>query len=100
MSLLSKKKLINEIKKEEGSSKHNGRHVLYFDHLGVPTIGWGRVISEGVGLTDEEADILLHHDINRIIQDLDNEILWWRGESDMRKRALIQMAYQMGVRGS
>jgi len=99
MSYLSKEKLINEIKEEEGSRKHNGRHVMYFDHLGYPTLGHGRKISEGVGITDEEADFLLLNDIDRIIDHMDDTMLWWRGESDMRKRALIQMAYQLGVRG-
>lgn len=99
MTYLSKDKLINEIKKEEGKITHNGRHVMYFDHLGNPTIGWGRLISEGGGLTDDEAEQLLMNDINRIIKQMDDNMLWWRGESDVRKRALIQMAFQMGIRG-
>lgn len=92
-------KLRNEIKIEEGSAKHNGNHILYFDSLGHPTIGWGRVVMEGGGLTDEEADYLLDNDITRIIQEMDNTMLWWRGESELRKRALVNMAFQLGVGG-
>lgn len=99
MSLLSKDKLINEIKKEEGVVKHNSKHILYFDHLGKPTIGHGRLLMEGGGLSNQEADLLLENDIKHIILEMDNRMLWWRGESDVRKRALINMAYQLGVGG-
>lgn len=91
--------LRNELKRDEGAVKHNGRHVVYFDHLGNPTIGYGRLIREGGGLTDEEADMLLDNDIKRVMAEMDDKMLWWRGESDMRKRALVNMAFNLGVNG-
>lgn len=99
--MLSVDRLINEIKSDEGKVKKNGRHVMYFDHLGYPTIGYGRMISElkGGGISDEEAQLLLENDIKDVIAQMDDHMLWWRGESDMRKRALINMAFQMGVHG-
>lgn len=97
--ILDRAALINEIKQEEGKVTEGDRHTLYFDHLGIPTIGWGRRLSSPGGLTEDEANLLLHNDIDRIILDMDDRMLWWRGESDMRKRALINMAYQLGVGG-
>jgi lysozyme len=97
--MLDLTKLQNEIKREEGEVKEGGRHVLYFDHLGKPTIGHGRILHPPGGITDAEADYLFMNDLQRLIDELDERMLWWRGESDMRKRALVNMSYQLGVNG-
>jgi len=97
--MIERQELINNIKKEEGKVKEGDRHVVYFDHLGNPTIGYGRLVSSPGGLTDEEADYLLNNDIDRTIADLDRNIPWWEDESPARKTALIHMAFQMGING-
>lgn len=66
--------LVDNIAIEEGSVTVNGRHVAYDDanrqHIvagthvvGNPTIGHGRLITSGNGLSDEEADYLLANDV-------------------------------------
>jgi len=56
------KKAIEFIKKEEGCVLH-----IYKDQVGYPTIGVGHLIRKGEdfsnGLTEEEADELLHKDL-------------------------------------
>jgi len=93
------KELINEIKRDEGKRTVGGLHVMYIDSLGHPTIGWGRKISEPSGLTDDEAEFLLGNDIARIVAELDRRLPWWRDESELRQRALVNMAFQLGVSG-
>ena len=53
--------LIERIKLKEGEERNaQGNHVLYKDHLGKLTIGWGTLIEDGI--TDAEAELLLNID--------------------------------------
>lgn len=97
--MLDMQELINNIKKEEGVVKENGLHVMYFDHLGNPTIGHGTLISAPGGIPDHIAYDLLLWKLNNIMEEMDQHILWWRGEGALRQAALVQMAYQLGVGG-
>ena len=88
--------LKNELLRDEGF-----RRSAYQDHLGYWTIGIGRMIDKrrGGGITRDEAAYLLGSDIAKIEADLDIDIPWWRDASPSRQRALMNMAFQMGVGG-
>ena len=96
-----KKKLLGEIRREEGSVIENGRHVIYKDHLGYETIGYGRLITErrGGGISEHEANLMLENDVNRVVGELDYHLKWFSSLTDTRQRALINMAFQLGTRG-
>lgn len=88
--------VIDDLKADEGLVLHE-----YKDHLGYSTIGYGRLIDErrGGGISEDEAEYLLSNDVNRVYQELSSKIAWFdRAPGDV-KRALINMAFQMGVSG-
>lgn len=88
--------LQKELEAEEGFRAH-----AYTDSEGWLTIGIGRLCDErkGGGLTKEEAYYLLDHDIDKAEKQLDQYLGWWRGLSDKRQRALLQMVFQLGIGG-
>lgn len=85
-----------EIELEEGRSKY-----VYEDPTGLSAIGCGRIVDRrtGEGLSDAEIDILLGNDIARIMEEFDRRIPWWKGLADAPRRAMVSMAYQLGVHG-
>ena len=89
-------KLRKELIRDEGF-----RRAAYQDHLGYWTIGIGRMIDKrrGGGITRDEANYLLTVDIVKIETALDKRIPWWREASPNQQRALLNMAFQMGVGG-
>lgn len=62
------------------------------------TIGIGRNLDD-VGLSDREIEFLLENDIQRVCEDLNKHIPWWVDLDDARQHVLVQMAFQMGIRG-
>ena len=92
--------LIEDLKIDEGSIKKDERHVLYDDHLGYKTIGYGRLLDPekpGAGISDDEADFLLQSDVRRIVDELDRALPWWRSLSDNAKLALMNQSFQLGL---
>lgn len=89
-------KLTSELIRDEGVVLN-----AYQDHLGYWTIGIGRLIDKrrGGGITRDEAKYLLKNDINEVVSQLNIKIPWFKGLNDVRKRALCNMAFQMGVAG-
>lgn len=73
----------------------------YQDHLGYWTIGIGRLIDgrKGGGITREEAEYLLENDIGRTLLQLRSKIKFFNDLSDARQRALVNMAFNLGVAG-
>lgn len=67
----------------------------YHDSVGVLTIGVGRNL-EDRGITAAEARILLENDIGIVCGELDSRIPWWINLSDARRRALINMCFNLG----
>ena len=61
------------------------------------TIGVGRNLDD-VGITRDEAIYLLNNDIARVKQALSENMIF-KGLDDNRQAALINMAFQLGVRG-
>lgn len=90
------KDLMKDLKRDEGLRLH-----AYQDHLGYWTIGYGRLIDRrrGGGITEEEAEYLINNDINKVINQLSNKLSFWNCLPDQVKRALCNMAFQMGVNG-
>lgn len=85
-----------DIEREEGWRAH-----AYRDHLGFLTIGFGFLVDErrGGGLPKHIADRWLDHLLAEIGRSLDARIPWWRGQPEDVQRALVGMAYQLGISG-
>ncbi len=72
---------------------------VYKDSVGILTIGVGRNL-EHVGLRSEaEARYLLRSDILAIKAELDSALPWVKDLDDVRQRCLLNMAFNLGVRG-
>jgi len=91
--------LIDMLKRHEGEVKKNGRHVAYMCSAGHWTIGIGRNIDPngGIGLSDEEVDMLLEGDILRVTKELSAEYPWFNSLDDARKNALIDISFNLGA---
>jgi lysozyme len=91
--------LIDMLKRHEGEVKKNGRHVAYMCPAGHWTIGIGRNIDPngGIGLSDEEVDMLLEGDILRVMEELSAEYPWFNSLDDVRKNALIDIGFNLGA---
>ena len=60
------------------------------------TIGVGRNIQE-VGITEEEAMVLLENDIARVTGQCMAEFDWFSDLSEVRKEAVINLVFNMGI---
>ena len=69
---------------------------VYVDSVGIPTIGSGRNLQD-VGISHEEAMLLLANDIDRSLADLDRVFPWWRTLSDVRQLVLADMVFNLGI---
>ena len=96
MASIDMVQLRTDLKRDEGTVLH-----AYQDSLGYWTIGSGILIDErkGGGITDGENDFLLDNRITKTINELDDNIPWLGTKSDGVQRALVNMAYEMGVDG-
>lgn len=88
--------LLAELRRDEGV-----RRSAYKCSEGYWTIGVGRLIdaSKGGGLSDDEIDYLLANDIEKCKAQLDKALPWWRMLDDVRQRALINLAFNLGIAG-
>lgn len=86
-------RLLEQIKRHEGL-----RLKPYTDTVGKTTIGHGRNLSD-VGISAAEAQTLLEHDINDAMHALNFYLSWWRELDEVRRIALIDMAYNLGIGG-
>lgn len=93
---MNKDLLAKELCSDEGVVNH-----AYQDHLGYWTIGVGRLIDKRKGgqLSDDEIKYLLNNDINKRFDELKIKIPWIVKLTDARQRALVNMAFQLGVNG-
>jgi lysozyme len=69
----------------------------YKDTVGKTTIGIGRNL-EDVGISHDEALMLLANDIVRAELWLDRNLPWWRSLDPVRQRVLVNMAFNLGGR--
>jgi len=70
----------------------------YKDSVGKLSIGIGRNL-EDVGISREEAEHLLESDIDRTAQELYQKLPWIASLTDERQLVLLNMAFNLGVRG-
>lgn len=91
--------LLEMLKRHEGVVLTNGRHVAYKCPAGYWTVGIGRNIDPngGLGLSDDEVDMLLENDILRVIKELSAEYPWFNDLDDVRKDAMIDISYNLGA---
>ncbi|ARP86308.1 glycoside hydrolase family protein [Bordetella genomosp. 9] len=67
----------------------------YRDTVGKLTIGIGRNLDD-VGISHEEALMLLANDIVRAEKWLDRNLPWWGSLDDVRQRVMVNMAFNLG----
>jgi|VirMetMinimDraft_7_1064189.scaffolds.fasta_scaffold156831_2 lysozyme len=87
-------RLLETLKRHEGLKYH-----VYKDSLGYETIGVGRCIRKnvGLGLSHDEVDYLLMNDVQRCIEELDANFEWFRELNTIRKEAMINMCFNLGI---
>lgn len=88
--------LINDLKHDEGLKLS-----AYQDHLGFWTIGYGRLIDgrRGGGISKEEAEYFLKNDVDDVVSALRVKLDFWIELPNNVKRALCNMAFQLGING-
>jgi len=85
-------KILTSLKREEGFRSH-----VYKDHLGHDTIGFGKLVSEGHGITEAEAEMLLRNDVARTIKEVRRNFGWFRDAPASIQSVVIEVAYQLGL---
>lgn len=88
--------LREHLQREEGFVPH-----AYQDPLGFWTIGFGRLIDQrrGGGISRDEAEMLLDHDIAAKTAELRARAPWTEALDTVRREALVALAFQLGVGG-
>ncbi len=85
--------LIQQLKRHEGLSLRP-----YICSAGKLTIGYGRNL-EDVGVSLEEAEDLLRHDVSRALADLESALPWSARLNEVRRCVLANMVFNLGVMG-
>lgn len=86
----------------EDLKRHEGfRSEVYQDHLGFWTIGYGRMVDRRRfgGITKDEAEMLLQNDVAKVFNQLNTSLPAFNKYPERVKRALVNMAFQMGIGG-
>lgn len=91
-------RLVDTLKRHEGTVIKRGRHMPYTDSVGKVTIGMGRNLSDK-GISDDEAKFMLMNDISEVIHDLRLKYFWFDSLDDVRQEVVINMAFNMGMSG-
>jgi len=79
--------------------KHEGLRLKpYRDSVGKLTIGIGRNL-DNVGITEDEAELMLKNDIDRSIYDLNTHLSWWSTLSPVRQMVMVNMCFNLGIFG-
>ena len=96
---LAHRKLRAQIIRDEGAGlKRDGRFFPYLDRVGKWTIGHGRNLSD-VGISKEEAGILLSTDLFNAIVSVKEALPWVTTLNEPRQAVLYNMAFNMGIWG-
>tara|TARA_R100000664_G_C2726669_1_gene118434 strand:- start:299 stop:724 length:426 start_codon:yes stop_codon:yes gene_type:complete len=87
-------RLLKMIKLHEGVKSH-----AYQCTAGKWTIGVGRNIDEegGLGLSNEEINVLLINDIERVKGELSTAYFWFPALDEVRQAAMIDMCFNLGL---
>lgn len=87
-----------QLLKKELTIDEGKRNKPYVDTVGKTTIGVGRNLTD-VGLSDDEIDLLLSNDINKAFAGLVQALPYVLNLSEVRQRALTNMAFNLGIKG-
>lgn len=90
MAILDRDQLARDLERDEGL-----RLKPYLDSVGKLTIGIGRNLDDN-GITEAEARLMLDHDADVSLADLDRNAAWWRSMPEPAQRGLANMAFNMG----
>jgi len=87
-------RLLKMIKLHEGVKSH-----AYQCTAGKWTIGVGRNIDEegGLGLNNEEINLLLINDVERVKGELGTAYFWFPALDEVRQAAMIDMCFNLGL---
>ena len=83
--------LLDRIARHEGYRRHS-----YICPAGARTIGYGRNL-DSIGVSEEEALVLLENDMARTALELDKAAPWWRLLPEGPRETIHEMAFNMGV---
>jgi lysozyme len=88
--------LVKELEGDEGRVPY-----AHQDHKGYWTAGVGFLIDKDKGgrIPDAVIDFWLDYLVKEREKQLDQRLPWWRTLSDARQRAILNMAWQLGVSG-
>ena len=84
------------------NSDEGFRRTVYQDSLGYWTIGVGRLVDPSrpdSGLRDSEIEFMLRNDIEDRITALGKVLPWFLDLDEVRQGVLVNMAFQLGVKG-
>ncbi|MDR2504125.1 MAG: glycoside hydrolase family protein [Deltaproteobacteria bacterium] len=106
---LTRIRLTEQLKRHEGAIRNGqGRHIAYRDSVGVLTIGYGHNLGAGPipdfdpaldTLSENEAGDLLARDAHAAELAVFAALPWADGLSPARQAALVNMAFNLGMRG-
>ena len=83
-------------------ARHEGLELsAYQDHLGYWTIGYGHLIDSRKGgkITEGQARVILHADVDEVTYNLVRSYPWFRQLSTTRQMVLQNMCFQLGATG-
>jgi lysozyme len=83
--------LISQLTRDEGCRLHP-----YKDSVGKTTIGIGRNLDD-VGISQDEANVLLGNDIDKAESALRSALPWTVNLDDARVGVLVNMTFNMGI---
>tara|TARA_A100001015_G_scaffold315174_1_gene426338 strand:+ start:206 stop:676 length:471 start_codon:yes stop_codon:yes gene_type:complete len=96
-----------QIKFHEGEKKNdNGNHIVYKDHLGIDTVGYGHMILEtdpennlevGDEVSQERVNELFEQDLAVCSVELQKHLPYFQDLDDVRQRCLIDLTFNMGM---
>lgn len=85
-------------KLKEQLIKHEGLRLKpYVDTVGKITVGVGHNLTD-LGLTATQVMSILDDDIKVATKLLDTELSWWISLDDVRQRALVDLAFNLGYK--
>lgn len=90
------KRIAEDLKSDEGWVPY-----AYQDHLGYWTIGYGFLIdrSRGGAIPERVADFWLNYKLDSARERLSAALPWFDDAPEQVQRALVNMAYQLGLSG-
>jgi GH24 family phage-related lysozyme (muramidase) len=77
-------------------SEEGRKRSIYTDTTGNVSVGIGRNLT-GVGVSDDEIELMLSNDVARAEAFLTANLPWWTGLDDVRQSVLMDLAFNMGA---